>query len=162
MTALKSDNVVLRLLIIGIGNPLRSDDGLGLHIAHELLGEPLPDSIRVIAAQQLTPELSELASRAEHVLFIDATRVGTPGTLSCEEIHPAAPSGRHSHDLTPATIVQMAQTLYGRCPTAHLLTIVGESFATGDALSPAVTAVLPALKARIRGFIEGEAKEENG
>jgi len=159
MTPLKNKGRMLRLLIIGIGNPLRSDDGLGLQVAQELSREPLPDDVHIIAAQQLTPELSELASRAEHVLFIDAADAGTPGTLKCEPIAPAAPSGRHSHDLTPAAVLQMSQTLYGRCPPAHLLTIAGESFATGATLSPAVASAMPALKAQIRSFIEGDARE---
>jgi hydrogenase maturation protease len=152
---------MLRLLIIGIGNPLRSDDGLGWRVAGDLLRELLPDGIQVIAAQQLTPELSELASRAQQVLFIDAACSGEPGTFKCDEITPASAAG-HSHALEPAGLLKLAQQLYGRSPQAHLLTIAAESFATGDTLSTTVTTALPALKAQIRKFMEGNAKEENG
>jgi hydrogenase maturation protease len=144
-----------RILIVGIGNPLRSDDGLGWHVARELARGLVRDDIQVVAAHQLTPEISERASRAELVLFIDAAQSGEPGTLQCEQIVPSAPSGRHSHELTPAGVLQLAQELYGRCPPAYLLTIAAESFDTGDTLSAAVVGALPELKKRIRNFVEG-------
>jgi len=148
---------MVRILIVGIGNPLRSDDGLGWHVARELLHELARDDIRVVATQQLTPEISDMASRAELVLFVDAARSGSPGTLKREQIPPAAPASRHSHDLSPAGILKLAQELYGRCPAAYLFTVAGESFATGDTLSAAVGAAIPALKARIWDFIDGSA-----
>jgi len=152
---------MVRILIVGIGNPLRSDDGLGWHVARELLRELARglanDDIQVVATQQLTPEISDMASGAELVLFIDAARSGNPGTLKCERITPAAPASRHSHDLSPAGILKLAQELYGRCPSAYILTVAGESFATGDTLSATATAAIPALKAQIWDFIDGSA-----
>ena len=69
----------MRTLIIGIGNPLRGDDGLGWDVAGELSSELRRDDVQVLATHQLTPELSDLVSRAELVLFIDATRSEDPG-----------------------------------------------------------------------------------
>jgi len=148
-----------RILIVGIGNPLRSDDGLGWHVARELSRELLRDDIQVIATQQLTPEISDFVSRAELVLFIDAARGEKPGILKCEQVAPAAPVGRHSHELSPASVLKLAQELYGRCPRAHLLTIAAESFDTGDILSASVTAGVPALKAQICRLIDCEAEQ---
>jgi hydrogenase maturation protease len=152
---------MVRILIVGIGNPLRSDDGLGWHVARELLRELARglahDDLQVVATQQLTPEISDMASRAELVLFIDAARSGNPGILKCEQITPAAPTSRHSHDLSPAGILKLAQDLYGRCPASYILTVAGESFATGDSLSAKVTATIPTLKARLWDFIDGSA-----
>ena len=60
-----------RALIIGYGNPLRGDDGLGWRAA-EQLAEIIPQSeAEVIACHQLTPELAEPISRARLVIFID-------------------------------------------------------------------------------------------
>jgi len=151
-----------RILIVGVGNPLRSDDGLGWHVARELSREVLDDEIHVIATQQLTPEISDFASHAQQVLFIDAAHGGKPGTFKCERIMPSAAPSRHSHDLSPAGILQLAQELYGRCPPAYLLTIAGESFATGDALSAAVAASVPALKAQICHFMDRRGEEDPG
>jgi len=148
-----------RILIVGVGNPLRSDDGLGWHVARELSREVLDDEIHVIATQQLTPEISDFASHAHQVLFIDAAHGGKPGTFKCERIMPSAAPSRHSHDLSPAGILKLAQDLYGRCPPAYLLTIAAESFATGGTLSPSVSSAIPALKAQVNRFIERGAQE---
>ena len=151
-----------RVLIVGIGNPLRSDDGLGWHAAQDLLREALND-VQVVAAQQLTPEISELASKAARVVFIDAAREGKPGSLRCELITlPASPSSRHSHDLSPAGVLKMAQDLYGRCAQGYLLTVAGDCFDTGDTLSAAAAAALPALKERIRLLVRLAADEPQG
>lgn len=151
---------MIRLLIIGFGNPLRSDDALGWHIAQELLRGPIPADVRVIAAQQLTPEMSEVASRTEEILFVDAARQGEAGRLICEQLEPAASSARHTHDLSPAMVLGLAKALYGRSPGAHLLTVAGGSFETGEAMSPAVLAAIPALMQRIRMFVDGDRDQE--
>lgn len=151
---------MFKILILGIGNPLRSDDGVGWWLATELSREMLRDDVHVIATQQLMPEISELASRAERVLFIDATASGEPGTLEFKQIEPGCLS-RHSHELSPAGVLRLAQNLYGRCPTACLLAIAGESFTTGDGLSAKVAAALPRAKAEIACFIDGGGEVEH-
>jgi len=147
---------MIRLLIIGIGNPLRCDDALGWHIAQELSRGSVPQDVQVVAAHQLTPEMSEVASRAEQVLFVDAARYQEPGSLKCERIEPATSSSRHSHELSPAIVLKLAKDLYGRSPAAHLLTIAGESFETGETISPVVAAAIPVLLARIKTFVDEE------
>jgi len=145
-----------RVLIVGFGNPLRSDDGLGWHIAQDFSGELARDDVQVIAAHQLAPEMAEGASHAEHILFVDAAHNGTPGSLSCEPVSPAAASNRYSHELSPAAVLKLAKELYGRCPPAHLLTITGESFETGETMSASVVAAIPALMARIRSLMDSD------
>ena len=147
-----------RILIVGFGNPLRADDGLGWHIAKQLSDEHREEDVQVFALHQLTPEMAELASRSEVMLFIDADCKGKPGTLSCEQIHPEPAAGQFSHELSPATLLQLAKQLYGRTPAAYLLTIAGESFATGESLSPVVVKAIPALKDRIKALIDDSRK----
>jgi hydrogenase maturation protease len=145
-----------RVLIIGYGNPLKSDDGLGWHAAQELSQELTHAEVKIIRAHQLTPELAEEASTAELVLFIDACEGAPPGEIRCEAIHlDDGPSGAslHSHDLRPATVLQLARELYGFCPRAFLLTVAGEHFEDGDSLSEPVRSALPKLIAQVKTFI---------
>jgi hydrogenase maturation protease len=149
-----------RILIIGYGNPLKSDDGLGWHAAQELSQELTHAEVKIIRAHQLTPELAEEASTAELVLFIDAWEGAPPGEIRCEAIHlddglDDGPSGAslHSHDLRPATILQLARELYGFSPRAFLLTVTGEHFEDGDSLSEPVRSALPKLIAQVKTFI---------
>jgi len=143
-----------RVLIVGFGNPLRSDDGLGWHVAQELSRTLARDDVQVIATQQLAPELAEVASHAELVMFVDAAHNGKPGNLTCEPVTPAASSNRFTHELSPGIILALAKELYGRCPAAHLLTITGESFETGETMSASVASTIPALMSRVRSLID--------
>jgi hydrogenase maturation protease len=147
---------VLRCLIIGFGNPLRSDDGIGWHVAREFSHEFQRDDVQVIAAHQLTPEMAEAASRAERVLFVDATHKGKPGIVRCEPVAPVARASHFTHELSPASILMLAQELYGHCPPAYLLTVAGESFETGDTMSASVIAAIQPLIKRIRQLVDGE------
>jgi hydrogenase maturation protease len=137
------------VLIIGFGNPLRSDDGLGWHIAERLSRQLSLNDVQVMAAHQLTPEMAELASRVERMIFIDASRAGTPGTLRCDVVVPVVVPNRYTHELSPASLLGLAKELYGRVPEAYLLTIAGESFDTGETMSATVEKGIPALLAEV-------------
>src|SRR5579863_2441204 len=66
-----------RTLIIGIGNPLRGDDGLGWRAVESLRQIASLQEVETVTCHQLTPEMAESVSRAERVVFIDAY-VGSP------------------------------------------------------------------------------------
>ncbi len=146
---------MLRVLIVGFGNPLRSDDGVGWHVAQQLSGEIARSDVQVLAQQQLTPEIADFASRADRVLFVDAARNRKPGSLVCRKIVPADPPESFSHELSPASVLKLAEKLYGRWPPSFLFTIAGENFETGDTISPEVSSAIPILVARIKQFIDG-------
>lgn len=143
------------VLIIGYGNPMKSDDGLGWHVAQALSEQITSPDVKVICTQQLTPENSEEASRAELVVFIDAKEGGPPGAIHCETIHldKASRSSIHTHDLSPAAILQLANELYGKAPRAFLVTVSGQQFQDGDSLSEPVSSALPNVIARIKKLI---------
>lgn len=147
-----------RILIVGFGNPLRSDDGLGWHVAQQLSRQLASSDIQVIATPQLTPEMAEFASNAEQILFIDASRNGTPGAVRCEPVAPERALSSHSHDLSPAAVLKLARDLYGRCPPGYLLTIAGESFDTGESMSPSVMEAIPALLGQVSRILGRDLK----
>src|SRR5689334_3921419 len=99
-----------RTLVVGIGNPLRQDDGVGRRIAEALAG---------LSSHQLTVELAEPLSRVDRAVFIDAADTGDPpGTVSCRVLYPAEAALTLSHHLTPSVLLALARHLYGRCPEA--------------------------------------------
>src|SRR3989338_2847700 len=59
-------------LVIGYGNTLLKDDGVGIAIAHELLREKIPN-LKIILRQQLEIELIEEFSQYNTVIFVDAS-----------------------------------------------------------------------------------------
>src|SRR5271157_2781049 len=139
-----------RILIVGYGNPLRSDDGLGWRAAEELSRSlPLAEAeVEILTRQQLTPELADNLTRADVVFFIDAARGGQPGELRCEPVTPE-PGTIDTHHSSPAGILALAQQLYGASPRAFVVSLCGECFDHGSALSAAVEAALPKLIALV-------------
>ena len=143
-----------RILILGYGNSLRGDDGLGWQVAVQLFRANASHDVHVIPCHQLTPDLAETASSAELVLFIDCSRKGIPGELHCEEIFSQSGPASFTHDLSPAVLLALAAELFGACPKAYLLTICGENFEPGEELSETVSSRIPELKAMVRRRIE--------
>jgi hydrogenase maturation protease len=146
-----------RILIVGYGNPLRSDDGLGWRAAEELSRSLSLPEIEVLTRQQLTPELADNLTRADVVFFIDAARGGQPGDLRCEPVT-AQPVTIHTHQCSPAGLLALAHQLYGASPRAFVLSLCGECFDHGSALSAKVEAGLPKLTA----LVEKMAREMIG
>jgi hydrogenase maturation protease len=148
------------ILVIGYGNSLCGDDGVGPYIVERLAladAASLSD-VEYLAFRQLTPELAEPISRAETAIFVDASDGPKPGLISCVELTPLAePSqagpGAFTHHVKAAILLESARFLYGKHPTAYLYTVAGENFNLGNSFSPAVALALPSLfdqlKARI-------------
>lgn len=134
-------------LIIGYGNRLRQDDGVGYRLAKilttKLVPRQSPQDIRVLAVHQLTPELAlELAAEnVERVLFIDARR-GQNKPLIMRKLDPAAALGSCGHQLSPQLLLHMTRVLYHRSPQGWLLTLVAQQLEMGDMLSRAAQSAL--------------------
>ncbi|HEY3282528.1 MAG TPA: hydrogenase maturation protease [Armatimonadota bacterium] len=144
-----------RILIVGYGNPLRGDDGVGWLAAQQLAAHYADDpSVAVITAHQLTPELAEPISSAEICLLIDAEEGGDPGGIRVTKVDPTVvQEGLFSHHVDPATLVACAGELYGNTPQAYLYTVAGGSFDCEEALSDPVSAALSLLLDQIRSVV---------
>jgi len=141
-----------RILIVGYGNPLRSDDGLGWRAAEELSRRLPPPEVEVLTRQQLTPELADNITRANVVFFIDAARVGQPRELRCDPVT-AQPGTIHTHQCSPAGLLALAQQLYGASPRAFVVSLCGECFDHGAELSATVEDELPKLTALVEKMV---------
>ncbi len=134
----------VRTLIIGYGNPLRSDDGFGWH-AGRLLAQALASrDVEVITCHQLTPELAERLSQCRRAVFIDADAEGKPGEIHGRAVRPQVPTASSfTHTCTPSGLLASAKQLYGKRPQAVVITVSAQSFEYGESLSPIVSAALP-------------------
>jgi hydrogenase maturation protease len=138
------------VLVIGYGNPLRGDDGVGWKAAEALAAESA-GPVAVMPCHQLTPELADPISRSDLVIFVDACCDNIPGKLSSHLVRPDTSScDGFSHRVDPAALLASAARLYGRCPEAILISVSGEFFGYAEELSPAVQAVFPELLQCVR------------
>lgn len=149
-------------LIVGYGNPLRSDDGVGWHAARLLAADRLVGA-RVLARHQLAPELAEDVSRASLVVLVDAAAEGEPGSVSVRRIGSPPPTPiTWSHHLTPETLAGLADALYGTVPPIVLVSVAAESFAEGDRLSSALQQALPEVVELVAGIVTRAANGPGG
>lgn len=146
------------VVVIGYGNTLRGDDGVGWVVAEHLASTIQPCQAWVITCHQLTVELAEALSKATLAILIDARVGATPGLIACEEIQPvpgAAPSLHHH--MAPESLLACAEVIYGRAPRTLLVTVTGASFEYGEELSPAVRAALPLVIKHVKSLLPDAA-----
>ncbi len=122
------------LLVIGYGNTLRRDDGVGPKVAEAVAALALP-GVRTVACSLLTPELAEAIARAGRVIFVDAA-VDAPREVQMRTLAPAASSQVMAHAASPATLLALARDVFGQAPDAWWLTIPIEDLGVGEELSP--------------------------
>jgi hydrogenase maturation protease len=149
-----------RIVIIGCGNPLRSDDAVG-QLAAEALAEALDDPrVLVLPCHGLLPEMSEPLSRCELAVFIDATVAAAPGVVQRESIEPPAQvSLSQMHHLTPPVLLTCTRRLFKRCPEALVYGIGIQSIEHGQGLTPAVQRALGRVVKQVRLVVRRRLKE---
>ena len=148
-----------RGLIIGYGNPLRCDDGVGPRAAEALSASLQSVDVEVIACRQLTPELAQPLSRTQLAVFIDAACDCPAGSLQCRRLtseSKKAFSGgaAFSHFQTPESLLAWSEELYGGSPEAYCLSVGAASLAEGLDLSSTVQAALPRLQEKVLSLLE--------
>jgi hydrogenase maturation protease len=141
------------VLIIGYGNPLRSDDGVGGMIARRLDTILCSSRHDIRHVHQLTPELAEPISRAQMVIFIDAARDAAPGEIRERPVNPVRGSESLGHQVSPEGLLARARDLFVRCPNAYAFAVGGERWGFSESLSPKVSAAVPMVIGRILDLI---------
>jgi hydrogenase maturation protease len=123
------------LLVIGYGNPLRCDDGVGPRVVEAVEELKLP-AVRTLVCQQLSPEHAEPISRARTVVFVDAA-VDAPTEVQLRKLEPGGTTQLMAHAADPRTMLALARDVFGHAPQAWWLTIPAVKLGFGDDLSPA-------------------------
>ncbi|MGD0390576.1 MAG: hydrogenase maturation protease [Tepidisphaeraceae bacterium] len=134
------------VLVIGYGNVLRGDDGVGWAAARRL-ARRLPRRLAsVLMVHQLLPELAEPISRAKRAIFIDADERLAPGQVCQKVVQPLdRADGTIGHHQSPGGLLRLARDLYGHAPEALVFSIGAADFDFRPTLSTEVRRALPGL-----------------
>jgi hydrogenase maturation protease len=137
------------VLVVGYGNTLRSDDGVGPAVAARLAGDRRLGGVDVRSMHQLTPELAFDASGVSLLVLVDASADMPAGEVAVTRVPSGAVGGEvMTHHTDPAGIAGLARELWGSAPEVVLVSIGVASLEVGDRLSPIVEgAVLRAADA---------------
>ena len=143
----------IRVLIIGLGNELLTDDGVGVHVIRQLQQQEVPiEGIEMLEAGTAILHAQHLLEQASHVIAIDAVRAGDePGSVYCFDVDQAQMNQPASlHDLGIVGVLRLMPAP-GR-PTATILGVEPERIDYGMELSPPVQAAVPRVVQIVRGM----------
>lgn len=143
----------MKTLIIGLGNPILTDDGVGFHVV-EVLKETLPnsDSIEVAQASVGGVTLMEMMVGFDRVIIIDAflTEQPKPGTIhrmTIDDLEVLTPTQHTAspHDATLRTALEAGRRLGLILPKDIIIYAIEVMNVSdfSDQLTPSVAETIP-------------------
>jgi len=136
------------MLIIGVGNLLLRDEGVGVRVAQELQKRTLPAGVEVCDGGVGGIGLLDYFREASKLLLIDAAEMslkpGTVARFTPQEVKDFGSGVRFStHDVGLAEVLKLAKAL-GLCPPeVVIIGIQPKEISWGEELSPAIQASIP-------------------
>lgn len=146
-------------VVIGVGNPLRRDDGIGPAVADAVAERDLPGVAVSSCAGEMTQILDAWAG-ASVAVVVDAAVGGVPGRVrrcTLDDFVDATPFS--SHELSLHKTYELARAL-DRAPLMVLVVTVDvDDTGHGEGLSPAVAAALPEAVDVVLGILLEQREE---
>ena len=141
-------------LILGLGNPLRGDDGVGCRLVEELARRELPPGVQVLDGGAAGLGLLNLVEGWERVVVVDAAEMGRgPGEIvrfTLADVRLAStPDCFSLHHAGLSEALALADALGRPLPEMVIFGVQPVRVGWGEGLSPAVEAALPALIAAV-------------
>jgi hydrogenase 3 maturation protease len=137
-----------KVVLIGVGNILRADDGLGPTLIQELQGEI--DAVCIDAGnapESYTGKVSK--EEPDTILIIDAIHLDrAPGTYEILGKSDIIKSGFTTHDISPAMFIEYLQSQTKA--DIYLLGVQPGNLTMGEEMSDAITAAIEELSKRIK------------
>lgn len=147
-----------RVLVLGIGNSLLADDGVGIQAVSKLRAEALPDGVELVDGGTLNFTLLQYLEEAPALIVIDAAEMGAaPGSVRVyegAEMDRIVGAGRRNsvHEAGLADVLGMAG-LRDRLPSRRaLISVQPQRIGWGTELTAPVGAALDDVCSRAREF----------
>lgn len=146
-----------KILVMGVGNILLNDEGVGVHAIKYMEDKKFPDHVNLLDGGTGGFHLLSLIYEYSTIILIDATIDGKPeGTLSVIKPRFASdfPKALSSHDIGLKDLVESA-ILLDKLPEIHLITISVTDCQDMDMkLTPTIEKVLPNIHAKVNEILE--------
>lgn len=140
------------ILVMGVGNYVMGDEGIGVHIIQQMSKIQLPDYLDILDGGTGGFLLLSCFQAYPAIIFVDATMDGKPaGTISLIQPKFASdfPSALSVHDVGLKDMIE-AVYLMDKVPDIHLFTVsIEEVNPMTIGLNPKVENVIPELIDRI-------------
>lgn len=147
-----------KVLVVGLGNPDRGDDGIGATVAHDLAGR-VPADVPVVTRRGDMLSLIDDWAGFDGLVCVDAAApVGLPGRISRINVNagelPGNGASTSSHALGLAAAIDLARTLQLAPRDIIVYAVEGGSFDDGAQLSPAVAAAAREVADRVLAEVD--------
>jgi len=145
----KGDTVSPKTVILGVGNILLSDEGVGVHVANELMKMDLPPSVCVVEGGTDGFRLLNIITDADRLIIIDAVRGGaSPGSIyrfDIDEVR-SCPSGFKTsvHQIGILEVIDLSG-LIGKTPYTTVIGIEPKSLEMAMELSTDIKEKIPKI-----------------
>jgi len=143
---------MFRILVYGIGNPGRRDDGLGPKLVSLVESERI-ENVDCDANYQLNIEDALTCSHYDVVIFADASKTAAP-PFEFTELGPAREMAFTTHEMSPSSVLALTEELYARRPRAWLLAVRGYEWELAEGLSPQAEINLSAALVFLLGWLK--------
>ena len=151
----------MKTLVLGIGNTLLADEGVGVHVLDQLASHELPQDVELLDGGTLSFTLAGTIQDAESLVVVDAANLRAPaGTLQVFEgeamdafLMGNRKSSVHEVGLTDLRAIAI---LAGHWPEQRaLVAIQPQDVGWGERPTPAVAAAIPHAVSAIQALIKG-------
>jgi hydrogenase maturation protease len=144
--------------VIGIGQPVAGDDGVGCAVVAALRAAP-PEGTELTTVREASALIPILTDTRERVVLVDAViGAGAPGQVSVLDtnaIDVSALSSVSSHGLAVGQALELARALSSEPMDVHVVAIsIAPPERYGEGLSGPVEAAVPKAAAAIRQLVE--------
>ncbi|MBW1981726.1 MAG: HyaD/HybD family hydrogenase maturation endopeptidase [Deltaproteobacteria bacterium] len=138
-----------KIVILGVGNLLMSDEGVGIHAVQELMRRKLPAEVEVVDGGTSTLDLLPHLHKARRVIIIDVIKAGgEPGDIyRCrpEDLQENQEQPLSLHQVDFAHLMKMAELMGYQIGPAVIYGMEPAVIGWGMELSPIVAAKMPKL-----------------
>jgi len=136
-----------RAVIVGIGNLILKDEGVGIHVVRELAKRELPPGVKVIDGGTATIDLLPLMYETKRIIVIDAMEGrGQPGTLyryRAEDLLDTPDMPFSLHQMGFLNVLRLARQLGGHRAYLTVIGVEPGEISFGMELTPEVKNVVP-------------------
>ncbi len=142
-----------RILVVGVGNTIMADDGLGVRALDELKAGDLPDNVDTVEAGTALEDALPDLTNYDKVILIDAVAAdGKGGTVSVVRNPPVSPLPEISlslHDMGISEALRLRLLLDGKLPEIVVMGLRPRRIEMSTELSDEVTSEIPELVAAV-------------
>ncbi|MGE5379963.1 MAG: hydrogenase maturation protease [Methylocystaceae bacterium] len=147
-----------RVKVVGIGNPLLTDEGVGIHAINRLIFMDLPAGIDLVDGGTNTYDLVDVFSDSDYIIIVDALKAGDePGAIyraSLDDLGLKPSEGSVSlHEINFMEAMHMVR-LQGYNPQVVVFGIEPAVIDWGLELSPTLEARMPRLLELVKAELE--------